>query len=47
MKQPNGLTMIQLMIILMIVGIVGSVIVDIIIDKLCEADPTKQICTNR
>ena len=47
MKQPNGLTMIQLMIILMIVGIVGSVIVDIIIDKLCEAAPTKQICTNR
>jgi hypothetical protein len=47
MKQPKGLTIIQLMVILIIAGIVGSVIVDIIIDKLCEAAPTKQICTNR
>jgi competence protein ComGC len=47
MKQPKGLTLIQLMIILLVLGIVGSLIVDAIIDKRCEANPRIELCTER
>jgi type II secretory pathway pseudopilin PulG len=43
----RGWTIVQTMVAVLIAGIVAAVVVEIIIDRRCEADPTRSICTDR
>ncbi|WP_158592270.1 hypothetical protein [Noviherbaspirillum sedimenti] len=47
LKKMRGITIVQTMLILMVIGIVGSLLVNFIIDKRCEAEPSREICTDR
>jgi len=47
MKQAQGLTIVQLMVILFVAGIVGWFAVDFIIDKRCEGDTSTTLCAQR
>ena len=47
MRNNRGWTIIQTMIALLIAGLAGAVIVDVVIDKRCEADPSRPLCTDR
>ncbi|MEC4718710.1 hypothetical protein RY831_06100 [Noviherbaspirillum sp. CPCC 100848] len=44
MKQ-QGWTIIQTMIVLLIAGLVGAYAVNYLIDKRCEADPSRSVCS--
>lgn len=44
MKQ-QGWTIIQTMIVLLIAGLVGGYAVSYLIDKRCEADPSRSVCS--
>jgi Tfp pilus assembly protein PilW len=46
-KRQKGLTIVQLMFVLLIAGLVGSFVVNLIIDKRCESDPSRALCTDR
>jgi len=46
-NKMRGITIVQTMLILMAIGIAGSLLVNYIIDKRCEADPSREICTSR
>jgi hypothetical protein len=43
----TGITLIQLMMLLLALGIIGFFIVDLIIDKRCEEQPQRPVCTDR
>ncbi|MET0963803.1 MAG: prepilin-type N-terminal cleavage/methylation domain-containing protein, partial [Noviherbaspirillum sp.] len=46
-KNQNGLTIIELMIVLLVAGVAGSFALNAIIDHRCERDPAASICTEK
>jgi Tfp pilus assembly protein PilE len=44
MKQ-QGWTIIQTMIVLLIAGLIGAYAVSYVIDKRCEEDPSRSVCS--
>jgi Tfp pilus assembly protein PilE len=47
MKRAKGITIIQLMLVLFIAGIAAWFVVQVVIEKQCEADPSKTLCSDR
>jgi hypothetical protein len=45
--REKGLTIVQTMVLLFVLGIVGTIVVNYVIDKRCEAEPAKQMCSER
>jgi prepilin-type N-terminal cleavage/methylation domain-containing protein len=46
-KNQNGLTIIELMVVLLFAGIAGSFALNAIIEHRCERDPAASICAKK
>jgi hypothetical protein len=46
-KKSKGLTIVQTMLIVLVAGIAIAIVTDFIIDKRCEAEPARAMCSGR